>query len=160
MPDVSASNMSNAPTTLQRLLLTRSQHASTTSTLVHAPSPSMYPPPTAKAPSSYTLPKRPWRRYATDFEVILNHRYHGSGTDEDPYIVDWLNDDPEDPQRWGPAYKWFIIAGVSIATLCVALSSSAYSGGIGSLVESFDASLELLTAGISLFVVGFAFGPL
>lgn len=45
-------------------------------------------------------------------------------------------------------------------TLAVALSSSAYSGGVVSLTEDFGSSRELLIAGISLFVLGFAFGPL
>ncbi len=96
----------------------------------------------------------------TPFEDVLNYKYPGSGTDEDPYIVDWLPNDVEDPQRWPAAYKWTCIAIVSFATLAVALSSSAYSGGIESLVKEFHASTELLIAGVSLFVVGFAFGPL
>lgn len=86
--------------------------------------------------------------------------YPGSGTPEDPYIVDWIDNDPEDPQRWSGGWKWFTIAVVSFTTLAVALASSAYSGGIQSLVLEFGVSTELLTAGISLFVVGFAFGPL
>lgn len=110
--------------------------------------------------SSYTLKKRLFRPYTTPFERILSQKYPGSGTSEDPYIIDWLPDDPEDPQRWSGVYKWTTIAIVSWATLAVALSSSAYSGGIESLIRDFGASTELLTAGISLFVVGFAFGPL
>lgn len=98
--------------------------------------------------------------YVTPFERILNHKYQGQGTEENPYLVDWLSDDPEDPQQWGSTYKWFTIAVASFATLAVALSSSAYSGGVKSLAEEFGTSSELLTAGLSLFVVGFAFGPL
>ena len=96
----------------------------------------------------------------TKFDDILNHHYSGSGTDEDPYIVDWLPADREDPQLWPSVYKWTCIGVVSWATLAVALSSSAYSGGIESLIKEEHASAELLTSGISLFVVGFAFGPL
>lgn len=48
----------------------------------------------------------------------------------------------------------------SMMTLAVALSSSAYSGGVISIMEDFGSSRELLIAGISLFVLGFAFGPL
>lgn len=103
---------------------------------------------------------RPWKRYTTPIERISNEKYTGSGTDEDPFIVDWLRDDVEDPQQWPYWYRWVTIAIVSWTTLAVALSSSAYSGGIESLVEEFQVSTELLTAGISLFVVGFAFGPL
>lgn len=88
--------------------------------------------------------------YVTPFEQILNHKYQGQGTEENPYLVDWLSDDPEDPQQWGSTYKWFTIAVASFATLAVALSSSAYSGGVKSLAEEFGTSSELLTAGLSL----------
>ena len=117
-------------------------------------------PKTAETPSTYTLKKTLWRRRVTPFEEILAHRYSGSGTETDPYIVDWIQNDPEDPQQWSTMYKWLTIVIVSWATLAVALSSSAYSGGIDSLIADFGTSEELLVAGISLYVVGFAFGPL
>lgn len=79
----------------------------------------------------------------------MDRHYSGSGTEEDAYIVDWLPDDPEDPQRWGGVYKWSQIFLVSFATLAVALSSSAYSGGIKSLEREYGARPELLTAGMS-----------
>jgi len=107
-------------------------------------------PKTAASPETYTLSKRPWRMYVTPFERIVNHKYQGAGTEESPYLVDWLPDDPEDPQQWGSTYKWFTIAVASFATLAVALSSSAYSGGVKSLAEEFGTSSELLTAGLSL----------
>lgn len=110
--------------------------------------------------SKLTLHKRPWRRYVTPFENILNHHYKGSGTDEDPYLVDWLPQDPEDPQRWPAVWKWFQVLLCSLATLAVALSSSAYAGGVQSLLRDFGHSPLFWTAGVSLFVVGFAFGPL
>ena len=88
--------------------------------------------------------------YVTPFENIVNQKYQGHGTEESPYLVDWLPYDPEDPQQWGATYKWFTIAVASFATLAVALSSSAYSGGVLSLAEEFGASRELITAGLSL----------
>lgn len=122
--------------------------------------PAKYPPPVPNAPDSYTRKKKPWLAHVTPFEKILNHKYPGSGTEQDPYIVDWLGDDLEDPQRWTAVYKWTQILIVSLATLSVALSSSAYTGGVEDLIKEFHASQELLIAGVSLFVVGFAFGPL
>lgn len=38
--------------------------------------------------------------------------------------------------------------------------SSAYSGGMPQIVADFDASQEVVILGVSLFVLGFAFGPL
>ncbi|WVQ85714.1 hypothetical protein IAT38_007880 [Cryptococcus sp. DSM 104549] len=115
---------------------------------------------TDKPLSSYTLRKYPWRPYVTPFEQIIGKKYSGAGTSEDPFIVDWLSGDAEDPQNWPGWYKWHTIFVVSWMTLAVALSSSAYSGGVNSMYAEFKVSIELLIAGISLFVVGFAFGPL
>ncbi|GMK57182.1 hypothetical protein CspeluHIS016_0400160 [Cutaneotrichosporon spelunceum] len=115
----------------------------------------------AAALEKHTLRRYPWRPYITPFETIYNHPYKGSGTDEDPYIVDWMPEDPEDPQSWPQLFKWTQIVVASFAALAVALSSSAYTGGVLSLMEYFDKPSTLFwTGGISLFVLGFAFGPL
>jgi multidrug resistance protein len=44
--------------------------------------------------------------------------------------------------------------------LAVALVSSAYSGGIDQILSTFNVGTEVATLGISLFVLGFAIGPL
>lgn len=56
--------------------------------------------------------------------------------------------------------KWTITILVAFVTLAVAFVSSAYSGGIVEIVRDFDTSEEVATLGISLFVCGFAIGPL
>lgn len=112
-------------------------------------------------PEQYTLKKRPYRLYTTSFTEILNHNYAGSGTKDDPYMVEWLPKDHENPQTWSSAYKWALTMQVAIATLSVSLASSAYSGAVDSLREQFHPHKEIvITLGISLFVLGFAFGPL
>ncbi|KAK8865607.1 hypothetical protein IAR55_000751 [Kwoniella newhampshirensis] len=143
--------MSHTPSTITQVDMTTTSTPSKTDGAAAA---------AAKPLSSYTLKKRVWRRYVTPFESIMARKYQGSGTTEDPYIVDWIPGDVEDPQNWPATYKWTTIIIVSWVTLAVALSSSAYSGGVISLRSDFHASQELLIAGISLFVVGFAFGPL
>ena len=44
--------------------------------------------------------KLPWRRYITPTEDLLSRKYEGQGTEAEPYIVDWLEDDAENPQHW------------------------------------------------------------
>ena len=56
--------------------------------------------------------------------------------------------------------KWFYTAVVAVATLAVAFVSSAYSGGIDQVLREFGSSEEVGILGISLFVLGFAIGPL
>ncbi|OJD35687.1 mfs multidrug transporter [Diplodia corticola] len=91
---------------------------------------------------------------------IINAHYEGSGTDEDPYIVAWLDDDPVNPMNYPIAVKWTITGLVAIATLAVAFVSSAYSGGIKEIMIEFGVVQIIATLGISLFVLGFAIGPL
>ncbi|EST09673.1 Major facilitator superfamily [Kalmanozyma brasiliensis GHG001] len=112
-------------------------------------------------PDQHTLKKTPYRLYSTPFSEILAHRYQGSGTREDPYLVEWLPKDAENPQTWSQVYKWTQTIQVAIATLSVALASSAYSGAVASIHEQFHPSRDIIvTLGVSLFVLGFAFGPL
>lgn len=91
---------------------------------------------------------------------VLNYKYEGSGTVEDPYAVTWIPDDAGNPMNWAQSLKWTIAMIVATECFATAFSSSAFSGTIRELVAHFHASTTLLTAGISLFVLGFALGPL
>lgn len=48
---------------------------------------------------------------------IINAHYDGSGTEDDPYVVAWLEDDPVNPMNFPSSHKWFITALEAIATL-------------------------------------------
>lgn len=102
--------------------------------------------------------RTPYHLYVTPFDKIHRHEYRGEGTSEKPYIVDWLPDDPENPQTWNDMYKWFLTLFVAVATLAVSFCSSAYTGAINGLLQDYGASDEIATLGISLFVLGFALG--
>lgn len=91
---------------------------------------------------------------------VLNYKYDGSGTAEDPYVVTWIPDDAGNPMNWGKGLKWTITMIAATECFATAFSSSAFSGTIRQLIVHFQASTTLLTAGISLFVLGFALGPL
>ncbi|KAM0723235.1 hypothetical protein Q7P37_001435 [Cladosporium fusiforme] len=91
---------------------------------------------------------------------VENYPYEGSGTEEDPYVVNWIPNDPRNPMLYSELKKWSITALVAIATLAVAFVSSAYSGGAKQVIVEFGCSQEVFTLGISLFVLGFAIGPL
>ena len=93
-------------------------------------------------------------------DAVLNHQYKGSGTEDDPYQVEFIPNDPRNPMEWGQFKKWFIVMTVAIATLAVAFVSSAYSGSTRQIIAEFGISQEVSILGISLFVLGFAVGPL
>jgi hypothetical protein len=86
--------------------------------------------------------------------------YPGSGTYDDPYVISWIDDDPRNPLLYSPLKKWSITAIVAVATLAIAFVSSAYSGGAEEIMLEFGCSREVYTLGLSLFVLGFAIGPL
>ncbi|KAL3259627.1 hypothetical protein ABHI18_005223 [Aspergillus niger] len=92
--------------------------------------------------------------------AVAQYDYSGSGTRDDPYLVHWLPNDPRNPVLWSPVTRWFITITAAVATLVVALVSSAYTGGVAQIIDEFHVSTEVATLGVSLFVLGFAIGPL
>ncbi|KAE8335788.1 hypothetical protein BDV24DRAFT_143072 [Aspergillus arachidicola] len=115
-------------------------------------------------PSGVYRSKIPYFRMLIDqgaiTQDVLHFDYPGSGTEEDPYVVSWIPNDSRNPQLFGFGRKLTITLVVAFSTMIVALTSSAYSGSVGSIVTSFDVSTEVATLGLSLFVLGFAVGPL
>ncbi len=104
-----------------------------------------------------------WRLVASQSlitDAVANYPYNGSGTEDDPYVVEFIPNDPRNPMEFSQVKKWFITLTVAIATLAVAFVSSAYSGGANEVIATFGVSQEVYTLGISLFVLGFAIGPL
>lgn len=93
-------------------------------------------------------------------QEVIDHPYPGSGTEEDPYAVTWLPNDPRNPMQFANSTKWFITMLAAISTLAVALVSSAYTGGVAQIRQQFHVGTEVSTLGVSLFVLGFAIGML
>ncbi|KAE8387961.1 hypothetical protein ETB97_007928 [Aspergillus alliaceus] len=93
-------------------------------------------------------------------EDVVSHPYAGSGTEDDPYLVTWIPNDSRNPMNFQDRWKWFYTITVAWATLAVSLVSSAYTGGVDQIMEQFHCGTEVATLGVSLFVVGFAIGPL
>jgi hypothetical protein len=91
---------------------------------------------------------------------VLYYDYPGQGTPESPYVVDFLPDDASNPRQFPQAKKWTITMLLAVATLAVAFVSTAYSGGVFEIVRYFGVSTTVAILGISLFVLGFAIGPL
>ncbi|KAF2667578.1 MFS general substrate transporter [Microthyrium microscopicum] len=103
-------------------------------------------------------------RMLVDQGILSNemetHHYKGSGTEDDPFAVTWLDNDPRNPMTWPSHYRWMIVLAMALSVLGVSLNSSMYSGGVAELDAQYGASQEVGTLGLSLFVLGFAIGPL
>jgi hypothetical protein len=61
-------------------------------------------------------------------QAVVDHKYEGSGTREDPYIVTWIERDPGNPMELPSARKWGASIVVAVGMLATAFSSSAFSG--------------------------------
>ncbi|PGG95227.1 hypothetical protein GX51_08302 [Blastomyces parvus] len=94
-------------------------------------------------------------------DEVIEYPYPGSGTDDDPFVIQWIPDnDPRNPMQFSNLKKWLITLLVAISSLAVALISSAYTGGARQIGQEFEVSNIVVTLGVSLFVLGFAVGPL
>jgi hypothetical protein len=90
---------------------------------------------------------------------VLEHNWEGAGTHEDPYLVEFLPGDVENPKNFSNFRKWFYTSTVTLSVFNVTFLSSAYSGTIRELEAEFGSSKEVIASGISVFVLGFAMGP-
>lgn len=93
-------------------------------------------------------------------QQVLDYNYTGQGTTESPYLVEFVPGDRWNPMTFSNTFKWTITLIQASATLSVSFASSAYSGGISEIIREFNISTEVAILGVSLFVMGFAIGPL
>lgn len=94
-----------------------------------------------------------------DPEKHASSPYEGKGTDEDPFVVVWLPNDPKNPYNWSPARRWTVTMVAAMTCLVVAFGSSVYAGAAQQLIATYGISSEVFTLGITFYVLGFAFGP-
>lgn len=99
------------------------------------------------------------RSELVDMEKAPAPLYSGAGTEEDPFIVEFQKDDPDNPMNWSQFKKWYITAIVTMSVFAVTLTSSAYSESANEVIGDFNISTEVFILGVSLFVLGFAIGP-
>lgn len=99
------------------------------------------------------------RTAADPGEVEKTHLYNGKGTEQDPFVVEFRQDDPGNPLNWSQFRKWFITTIVTLSVFAVTFTSSAYSESFDEVIRDFSISTEVFILGVSLFVLGFAIGP-
>jgi MFS family permease len=91
---------------------------------------------------------------------VIDFKLKGSGSSLDPYLVEWVPNDPRNPMNFSFARKWVIAGLTAISIFVISFSSSAYTGGIVQISEQFEVSHTIALLGVSMFVLGFALGPL
>ncbi|OQO12962.1 hypothetical protein B0A48_02426 [Cryoendolithus antarcticus] len=79
----------------------------------------------------------------------------------DPSLVVWRgSDDPGNPMNWPRSKKWACTIVLALVTFCVTFASSVFSAGTVPAAEEFHTSREVMLLPTTLFVLGFAFGPI
>jgi MFS family permease len=109
--------------------------------------------------SHFTHVRLLWDQAAVTPETLA-HKYEGDGTSESPYLVEYLPGDPRNAMAWSNTKKWTIVLTQAIATLAVSFTAAAYAGGATEVAKEFQAPSTVVVLGVSLFVLGFAIGPL
>ena len=78
----------------------------------------------------------------------------------DVYLVDWEPQDPANPKNWSNAYKAWITFQLGMLALAGSVASSIISPAGDQISAYCGVSSEVTVLTISLYILGFAFGPL
>lgn len=83
-------------------------------------------------------------------------------TANDPNAIDWDSlTDPQNPQNYPTGKKWRIIALISALTFATPLGSTIFAPGVPQVMRDFHSSnTELASFMVSVYILGFAFGPI
>lgn len=83
-------------------------------------------------------------------------------TEQDPNVVFWDGaDDLANPLNWSKGKKWGNIACLSALSFLTPLASSMFAPGVPQVLRDFNTeSQTIATFVVSIYVLGFAFGPL
>ncbi|KAF2489181.1 MFS transporter [Lophium mytilinum] len=68
--------------------------------------------------------------------------------------------DPANPKNWSKRRKWGVTLSMASLVFTVTFSSSIFSVAIGVVAEEYNVSEIVSTLGVTLFVLGFVFGPI
>ena len=80
--------------------------------------------------------------------------------EKNAYLVDWEPNDPANPRNWSTSYKSWITFQLGMLALSASMGSSIISPAEDSIRHYTHISSEVAVLPISLYILGFAFGPL
>ncbi|RAK94076.1 bicyclomycin resistance protein [Aspergillus costaricaensis CBS 115574] len=83
-----------------------------------------------------------------------------AGGGPDPNLVKWEENDPENPHNFSTAYKCWITFQLGLLALSASLGSSIISPAETELKAYLNIGTEVSILPVSLYILGFAFGPL
>lgn len=78
----------------------------------------------------------------------------------DQYKVGWADADPANPKNFRPTYKMWLTAQMAMLAFVGSFGASVISPAEAVLAKEFNISTEVSVLVLSLFVLGYAFGPM
>ena len=78
----------------------------------------------------------------------------------DHLLVDWTLDDPQNPRNWSTPKKLFVTFQICLLTTSVYIGSAIYTAGLEGVEAQFHVSPVKALLGLTLFVIGYALGPM
>ena len=78
---------------------------------------------------------------------------------DDPYLVKWNTNDPEDPYNWSTVKRSWMTFQLGLLAMVGSLASSIIAPASTEIEEDLNMSTELTILTVSLYVLGFIFGP-
>ncbi|KAG6356419.1 hypothetical protein INS49_015807 [Diaporthe citri] len=134
------------PATLEKQI--DSDRASTAPSLHHTDVPP------GRAPQAITT----HRKFLSEEEALQHARENPD--DEEPVYLAYSFNDGDNPRNWPKWKKWYITSFVSMLNVLTCLCAGGYSSGKEQLTSTFGVSSEVGTVGLSMYILGFAVGPL
>ena len=95
----------------------------------------------------------------TDVEKEAQQR-RGVSMEKDHFLVGWDENDKDNPRNWTNGYKSWITFQLGMLALAASLGSSIISPAEDAISIDMDVSHEVAVLSISLYILGFVFGPL
>lgn len=84
----------------------------------------------------------------------------GTNQYDDALLVDWYDDDADNPHNWSGRKRAAITTIICLYTFVVYTSSAIYTSSTQGVMEEFGVSQLEATLGLSLYVLGYGIGPL
>ena len=99
-----------------------------------------------------------------------HHDTHGETSDDEninddlkkpqQVVIDWLDNDPGNPQNWSSGKKAWVSAQICLLTTSVYIGAAIYTVGITGVEEQFHVSYVAALLGLTLFIIGYGLGPM
>lgn len=94
----------------------------------------------------------------TDDEAL--ERARRNPQDTTPIYIVYSDNDKDNPRNWPKWKRWYITLFVNSLNILTCWSAGAISSGSTQIEEEFGVSSEIAVLSLSLYVLGFAFGPM